>query len=951
MKTDCNQKQNLSDSDVVVIERLLSGGKCHASAVSLEFVSTKIKETRSLKSTVECTTWLEDEGLLARLTFLERLYSYTQGNVALVRRIVTDTDVSPSTVRDVARCIHRLGLAKPSTSASGGDDLSGLDTLRRRLFESEPTALMCGFIEANVILVAPAIKEHLLAVLDNGLEMGFNIRQQSLNLLLDSRKIFKPVPASLWSEVKECLSVIVRLHLLVEDLEHVAVLLSLKHSSAHSISKAPKNEFLNMVRGFGIDAAVADAIWTRSMATHIRNQAIVIEKMKEKHEISLTGAFLSEKHGSLVGPSVRFADLPNLFQDLNQIADCAECSSITSPGAYFVDLLHQLSLRAADLSKPSSTLLQELFRRRPDLGDLRLSCANTKVLVPYIDLANEALESVAASGSGKVRDCYNATNDDEEYDDYSNEGQSTMVENTNFNVYRQLVQPLIFPLTTFPYNEAVESVRAYLEGLRSARSELVEIFQAPYRLVPNTMYSKDTVLALAQDVLDRAISAECLGLVSEDYVAITHEAFQSRDYLDAVNDATTTTAVQSYQSSIGVTAASAYWGYSDDASMLNDTKGLTSVRDQFLPRSALTFEDALKVLKTGYMGRRLVISSTSSGKQEFSGLVADMRLRHYPPDQHSSSVLQAGECDDLQAFLRLWRKVGWSLEDLDAAVVMLANKRTTGIDPIVIDGIAEIKKISSMSNVPVGDLLPLWGVMNTAWAKSVYARLFLQPRITREDPVFTADANGNYLSSSSLSISDHRKTILSTLLLSDEELNSILNGAQWIGNALTLQSISYIYRISLLSRMLGVSPVQYPNVLLLLAPKSDIFSNPRYTRTVLEKFQQLKKVGWTLDTLPFVVTNVMDTTGVPAGFVMDTAISATLDIIKGNMSVASDNSIPSNPDASTDAQQYTQEKVAKVSAALFGEDIGSKVERFIEGNYIFGIIPCRQPTVARQTDI
>ncbi|KAI0435137.1 hypothetical protein F5Y09DRAFT_327808 [Xylaria sp. FL1042] len=810
-------------------------------------------------------------------------------------------------------------------------DAEALDELRRCLFGSEPTALVCGFIESGVISLAPGLKKHVLIILDHAVQTGFNIRQQSLNVLLDDNNVFQSVPSTLRLEVREMVSTIVRLHFLVEDPEHIAVLVSHKYFSAYSICKDPKSKFLKTLRDSGINTAVTDGIWTRAMAICIRNQGVWIERLREKHEVSLTGAFLSQKQGALIKSSKRYANLSNLFQDLDQIVDCPECSSVTSPSAYFVDLLHQLGMKAADPSKSSPTLLEELFKRRPDLGDLKLSCANTKVLVPYIDLANEALESVAANGSGTVKDTYNADDDaDEEYDDYPNDSLSTPVENTNFDVYRKLIQPLIFPLTSFPYNDAIESVRAYLEGLGSSRNELLTVFRAPYRLVPSTMISNTSIHAMSQTVLDRAISAEYLGLVGEDYVAITHEAFQYHEYLDAVNGVQPNSSVESYQSSIGVVTAGAYWGYTADDVMLGDT-GLTCVRDQFLSRSGLSFEDTLRVLKTGYLGRRLVISSTSSGKQEFSGLVADMRLRYYPPNTQSSTTLWADDCDDLQAFLRLWRKVGWSLEDLDAAVVMLADKRTTGVDPIIIDGLAEIKRISIMASLPVGDILPLWGDMSTTSAKSIYARLFLQRQVTREDPVFAADANGNYLSSSNLKISDHRQTILSTLLLSDIELSTIVSSAKWIGDSLTLQSISYIYRIGLFSRMLGISPEQYPKVLSLLPPGSNIFLTPRYTRSVLEQFQQLKKLGWTLDTQLFVVGNVMDATGVPSGFVVDTAISVALDIVRGNMSAASDSSIQSNSDKSTDAQRYTQERVAAVSSSLFGEDIGNEVERFVEG--------------------
>ncbi|KAI1355605.1 hypothetical protein F5Y01DRAFT_301744 [Xylaria sp. FL0043] len=746
---------------------------------------------------------------------------------------------------------------------------------------------MCGLIDSGVISLGPGLKEHVLAILDHAIQTGFNLHQQSLNVLLDDDNVIRSVPSSLRPEVRELVSAIVQLHFLVEDPEHIAVLLSHEYLSAYSVCKDS-----------GINSAAADGIWNRSMAICIRNQGVWIERLRKKYEVPLTGAILSRKQGTMVKSSKRYVNLSNLFQDLDQTVDCPECSSVTSPSAYFVDLLHQLSLRVIDPNKSSPTLLDELFKRRPDLGDLKLSCANTKFPVPYIDLANEALESVAANGSGIVKDAYNADDDKDEYDDYPNDSLSGTVENTNFDVYRKLIQPLIFPLTIFPYNDAIESVRAYLEGLRSSRNELLTVFRAPYRLVPSTLISNASIHAMSQAVLDRAISAEYLGLINEDYVAITHEAFQYHEYLDAINGVQSPSSMESYQSSIGVVTAGAYWGYTDDWDleaddvMLSDT-GLTCVRDQFLPRSGLSFEDTLRLLKTGYLGRRLVISSTSSGSQEFSGLIADMRLRYYPPNKRSSDNLWIDDCDDLQAFLRLWRKVGWSLEDLDAAVVMLADKRTTGIDPIIVDGLAEIKRISMMTSLPVGDILPLWGDMSTTSAKSIYARLFLQPQVTREDPVFAADANGNYLSSCDLKISDHRQTILSTLHLSDAELSTIISSAKWIGDSLTLQSISYMYRISLFSQMLGISPVQYPKILSLLPPGSEIFLSPRNTRSVLEQFQQLNKLGWTLDTQLFVVGNVMDATGVPSGFVADTAISVTLDIIKGNMSAASDSSIQS----------------------------------------------------------
>ena len=905
-----------------MIGELLGSGSTYTgtAANSLDVALTKLKECRSLKSTIESTTWLKDDKLRARLSFLERLYCYAQGHVSLVHRIVTDRTVSPTTIRDVARHIDHLGLTRANFAAAGEDPVI-LHCLRHNLFISEPTALVCGLIEAGIISIDSALKPHVLSILERAVRKGFNMREQSArSLLSDDREVLESVQR----DAKNMVAALVRLHFLVDDPEDIAVLISFELLSAYSISNIPRTEFEQRVKDSGIDAAAADAIWTRSKTTHLRSQEAWIEGLRKKHEIPLKGALQYERQNV---SSEAGANLSNLFKDLDQTTECADCSSVTSPAAYFVDLLHQLGMRTTDPSKSSPTLLQELFKRRPDLGDLKLSCANTKVLIPCIDLVNEALESVAANGSATVENAYNMADDDTDND------CSNAAGNTNFDVYRTLIEPFVFPLTVFPYNQAIDSVREYLEVLGSSRNELLTILRAPYRLVPNTKTGDNlAILNMSQIVLDRAISAEYLGLLGEDYIAITHEAFQTLQYLDTVHNVQSPSSMKNYQASIGVKTPGAYWGFQNDASMLNDTDGLTCIRDQFLPRAALSFEDMLSILKTRYVSRKLVISSTSSGKQEFSGKVADMRLRHYPPNASSSTSLQADECDDLQAFLRLWRKVGWPLEDMDAAVVMLAGNRTTGVDPVVIDGLAEIKRISSTTKFPVGDILPLWGDMDTGAERSIYVRIFLQPQLVCEDPVFAADAQGKYLTTSGIKISDHRQIIKSTLRLTDVELNATLSGAEWIDDNLTIQSISYIYRVAVFSRMLEISPMQYSGVLSLLPPGSNVFLSPRYTRSVLEQFQQLKGLGRSLDTILFAVAGVMDNSGVLAGFNAKDAIATTVEIVRENMNAVQDN-IPSALKKDTNVLRYTQDEVARVSAALFGPEIGSEVERFIEGMY------------------
>ncbi|HEX2742312.1 MAG TPA: peptidoglycan-binding domain-containing protein, partial [Rubrobacter sp.] len=108
-----------------------------------------------------------------------------------------------------------------------------------------------------------------------------------------------------------------------------------------------------------------------------------------------------------------------LFRSLDLCA-CEHCRSVYSPAAYLVDVLHFLGgRRLVDTNSPNgddgpvigisfetnllddgteadATARDVLFDRRPDLGKIELTCENTNVPLPYVDLANEAMEEFIA---------------------------------------------------------------------------------------------------------------------------------------------------------------------------------------------------------------------------------------------------------------------------------------------------------------------------------------------------------------------------------------------------------------------------------------------------------------------------------------------------------------------------------------------------------------------------
>lgn len=96
----------------------------------------------------------------------------------------------------------------------------------------------------------------------------------------------------------------------------------------------------------------------------------------------------------------KIAALPNLqtlFGTLDY-CECAPCRSVYSPAAHLVDIMRFLGQRGTQgtAQHAGKSVRQVLLERRPDLGEIELSCENTNTPVPYIDLVNEILEDVVA---------------------------------------------------------------------------------------------------------------------------------------------------------------------------------------------------------------------------------------------------------------------------------------------------------------------------------------------------------------------------------------------------------------------------------------------------------------------------------------------------------------------------------------------------------------------------
>lgn len=632
-----------------------------------------------------------------------------------------------------------------------------------------------------------------------------------------------------------------------------------------------------------------------------------------------------------------------MFGDINVNA-CDDCSSVTGPAAYFVDLLRMLKNALSNpQSTGSPTLLDKLFARRPDLRNLQLSCANVNTLLPYIDLVNEIMESfiqnlASAGSSGAVAiQTYNVEDQEE------SKNLIVQPQEINYNVYRQQIASQVFPPNVFPYSQAIDTMRSYLNAFGSSRYEFLSIFASKYRLNADGGSTGRSAYKQAEKVVDYALASELLDLQPDDFVAITSNSIFSFEYYRSTGE--TSLAIAAYNQRVGLLSAAQYWGYSSIPSqtsqaatdlMISENEGIPLVTSQLLPRAAISVQDLLDVLKTRFLGGKLALENIGN-TPIFSGDVSDLRLRHPLADGWSGRMdyLTEEDCFVLQAFLRLWRKCPLSMKDLDLVLSYFSDRGgspTTTYSRITSDAItalAALQQVIKTTGSTVGTVMPFYGLMDTYGDNSLYAKLFLQGKSNKTDSVFGKSANGRYLDNDSQKVSDNRIRLLAALGILDEHWNALILAANISNDILNLSNLSAIYRIALFCKIMDISPLQYSAFISFFGKGFSPFKSPQATLDTIKSWQTCIDAG-------FDIEQVLHVTGKDLAFgvknsghgiSIDQLVAFVSNILAG--SITTDQSIP--PAEEITAEVATASEITRISTLMFDPVTAAKVKDFIEG--------------------
>ncbi|MGV3764390.1 Tc toxin subunit A-related protein [Parapedobacter sp.] len=167
------------------------------------------------------------------------------------------------------------------------------------------------------------------------------------------------------------------------------------HSAQHIVSIGEMRFVQEVAPAAGLSDSEAKAVYRKAETQHTAAMLLVGELQGTMGTLDIAAFETNSLALKLEAVSTDFPNLKSLFKGIDTCA-CEHCRSVYSPAAYLVELLQFLDKRSVVAGNAKSVL----FNRRPDLGDIDLSCANANTPVKYVDLVCELLEAVVAPDAG-----------------------------------------------------------------------------------------------------------------------------------------------------------------------------------------------------------------------------------------------------------------------------------------------------------------------------------------------------------------------------------------------------------------------------------------------------------------------------------------------------------------------------------------------------------------------
>lgn len=620
---------------------------------------------------------------------------------------------------------------------------------------------------------------------------------------------------------------------------------------------------------------------------------------------------------------IAYSTLESLFGEMDYCT-CEHCRSILSPAAYLVDLLLFCDHQTNGKENPQKVLLE----RRPDIQHLPLTCENTNIPLPYIDLINETLEYYITNGLSLTN--YMGNNTD------GSVSKEDLLANPQFvtdAAYTTLASACFPP--PLPFHQPLENLRRYFDKFKAPLPEVMEalrekedlerpnpidpahpveygwrdilmeelrLSRAEYALLTlrgstngNTdvmltvklLYGYDPVkpdaemmaeLSSAKNFTRRVgISYEDLikilktrfvnpnstliprlerlgvpfstlkklkyGLMTElDFMALLPQGLDPAKYGGAIDAPKTDykpivawvknqANYDNIMSLITLTTPRLPW-----AALTPYQLGDCLIPTSQPPESAFYYECTTPGTSAGIEPSQWPVTS---GKTCEDGTVIwtcrvglnicnfdTLRFRYADPDKLALQI-DAFEFIRMIRFIRLWKKLDWTIEQTDKMITALYPANQAPDDPndavnlqrlddgflTLLPRLGVIKSVmEALKLKPKKDLLPLlacFAPIDAHGEASLYRQMFSSPALLKLDDAFKDDGYGNFLDGSKKLLM-HKEGLRSAFQLTDEEFSLVAADLGYDDNTLlTIPNITAICRRGWLARKLKLSVKEF----------------------------------------------------------------------------------------------------------------------------------------------
>jgi peptidoglycan hydrolase-like protein with peptidoglycan-binding domain len=612
------------------------------------------------------------------------------------------------------------------------------------------------------------------------------------------------------------------------------------------------------------------------------------------------------------------------------VCACQECESVHGPSAYFVDALRFLGERGAR---------SVLFDRRPDLGDVELSCENTNTLVPAIDLANEVLENTVAPPVAFTPSTL--------ADALEPDLDQTVATAALTAAFNPPLQPgtrveAIEPGTRWriwdePYAYTIVKTNGVLKI--TARSRQTTGGADERRATPQYRNAA-AYAALAQSVYPWSLPFDLASAEAKTF--LTHLGVARADLIDALNppsdpfDPNAPLSALLAAERLGLTeterrilvdepltpahAPEDFWG--------SATVDTLSTVQELLDRSGLSYADAETVIATWFVnptGNVAIVAKPGAP----IGTCDTTKLR--------VDNLTAEVASRVHRFVRLWRRIGWTIADLDRTLRAFASSDAPTLTNTVLVRVAHVYALSSQLRLPVARTLALWLNIDTRDPGSLYRALFYNPAVFKpQDEDFRLQADRRELAHTEKLVTDHAAAVQAALRLTADDLALLVAK---IDGHLTLANLSLLFRHATLARQLRLSVQDLLTAIDLTGLDPFRADRTEDTLRLLDAVAAVRRSGFSFPQLAYLVRHRFNP---PAPFVpTDESLAQTLTEVRS--ALAKIDAVPSG-----DPVALQRSAIIEPVAAALGlpaDVTGTLLDRIVHGT------DAAVPVLARLADI